>query len=42
MDNSILPRNRDYDLRDLERKADWVRLETLRLVEWPPAWLRLG
>ncbi len=33
MDNSILPRNRDCDLRALERKADWIRLETIRLVE---------
>lgn len=33
MDNSILPRNRDADLRVLERKADWIRLETIRLVE---------
>ena len=33
MDNSILPRNRDHDLRALERKADWIRLETIRLVE---------
>lgn len=33
MENSVLPRNRAADLRDLERKADWVRLETIRLVE---------
>jgi transketolase len=33
MDNSILPRNRDAALRLLERKADWIRLETIRLVE---------
>lgn len=33
MDNAILPRNRGADPRMLERKADWVRLETIRLVE---------
>jgi transketolase len=33
MENSILPRNREADLGALERKADWVRLETIRLVE---------
>lgn len=33
MENSILARNRDYDLADLRRKADWIRLETIRLVE---------
>lgn len=31
--NSILPRDRDIDRRALERKADWIRLETIRLVE---------
>ncbi len=33
MENSVLPRNREADLRMLERKADWIRLETIRLVE---------
>ena len=33
MDNSVLPRNRPADLRELERRADWIRLETIRLVE---------
>jgi transketolase len=33
MDNSVLPRNRPADLRDLERRSDWIRLETIRLVE---------
>lgn len=31
--NTILPRDRDIDQRSLERKADWIRLETIRLVE---------
>src|SRR4051794_6882669 len=29
----VLARNRPWDLRDLERRADWIRLETIRLVE---------
>jgi len=33
MDNSVLQRNRDYDLDALRRKADWIRLETIRLVD---------
>lgn len=33
MENSVLQRNREVDLRALERKADWIRLETIRLVE---------
>ena len=33
MDNAILPRNRGADPRMLEKKADWIRLETIRLVE---------
>lgn len=33
MHNHILPRNRNTDRRELERKADWIRLETIRLVE---------
>ena len=33
MDNSVLPRNRPADVRVLERRADWIRLETIRLVE---------
>jgi len=33
MDNATLQRNRDCDRRTLERKADWIRLETIRLVE---------
>ena len=33
MDNSVLQRNRDADQRELERRADWIRLETIRLVE---------
>jgi transketolase len=33
MDNSILARNRPVDPRTLERRADWIRLETIRLVE---------
>jgi transketolase len=32
MDN-ILPRNRPADQRALERRSDWIRLETIRLVE---------
>ena len=28
-----LRRNRDVDVRTLERRADWIRLETIRLVE---------
>src|SRR3954453_5519452 len=28
-----LPRNRDVDPRELERRADWIRLQTIRLVE---------
>ena len=31
--NDILERNRPADLRELERRADWIRLETIRLVE---------
>ncbi len=33
MDNSVLPRNRPADVRVLQRRADWIRLETIRLVE---------
>lgn len=33
MDNAILDRNRSADPRELERRADWIRLETIRLVE---------
>jgi transketolase len=33
MDNSVLQRNRPIDPRALERRADWIRLETIRLVE---------
>ena len=33
MDNSVLQRNREAEPRELERRADWVRLETIRLVE---------
>ncbi|MDO7842169.1 transketolase [Sphingomonas immobilis] len=33
MQNSVLQRNRDVPLRDLENRADWIRLETIRLVE---------
>src|SRR4051812_27588768 len=29
----VLPRNRDVSSRELERRADWIRLETIRLVE---------
>src|SRR5215211_530428 len=28
-----LPRNRSADVRDLERRADWIRLQTIRLVD---------
>ena len=31
--NSVLERDRDADVRELERRADWIRLETIRLVE---------
>lgn len=31
--NTILPRNRDADPEVLRKRADWVRLETIRLVE---------
>jgi len=31
--NDVLARDRDVSLRKLERKADWIRLETIRLVE---------
>lgn len=33
VENSVLQRNRDVAQRDLERRADWIRLETIRLVE---------
>ena len=33
MDNALLERNRHADIGLLEFKADWVRLETIRLVE---------
>jgi len=33
MRNSVLPRNRPVEIRALERRADWIRLETIRLVE---------
>jgi transketolase len=33
MDNSVLLRNRPADQRQLEKRADWIRLETIRLVE---------
>lgn len=33
MDNAVLQRNRAAEVRDLERRADWVRLQTIRLVE---------
>jgi transketolase len=33
MENSILARNRDHDVAELRRKADWIRLETIRLVD---------
>jgi transketolase len=29
----ILPRNRDVAVAELQRRADWIRLETIRLVE---------
>ena len=31
--NALLDRNRDIDIGLLEHKADWIRLETIRLVE---------
>jgi transketolase len=31
--NDVLVRDRDIDVRSLERRADWIRLETVRLVE---------
>ena len=31
--NTILPRNRDADLPRLEKAADWIRLETIRLID---------
>jgi len=33
MENRVLPRNRPAEVRDLERRADWIRLQTIRLVE---------
>lgn len=33
MDNSVLERNRMASVGDLQRRADWIRLETIRLVE---------
>jgi transketolase len=30
---TVLERNRDVSLEDLSRRADWIRLETIRLVE---------
>ena len=30
---SVLERNRPTAVRDLERRADWIRLQTIRLVE---------
>lgn len=33
MKNSILERNRDISEEQLKRRADWIRLETIRLVE---------
>jgi transketolase len=33
MENSVLQRNRPAEVRDLERRADWIRLQTIRLVE---------
>ena len=33
MSNTVLPRNRAADLRDLKNRAEWIRLETIRLVE---------
>jgi transketolase len=33
MINSVLQRNRQAEVRDLERRADWIRLQTIRLVE---------
>ncbi len=31
--NDVLVRDRNIDVRSLERRADWIRLETVRLVE---------
>ncbi len=31
--SSILPRNREVSIRDLQTRAEWIRLETIRLVE---------
>ena len=31
--DTVLDRNRDVEMRELERRADWIRLETIRLVE---------
>lgn len=31
--NAVLPRNRPSDIRELEKRADWIRLETIRLVD---------
>jgi transketolase len=33
MQNSILERNRPASVAELQRRADWIRLETIRLVE---------
>lgn len=32
-DQDVLARNRSSDVRALERRADWIRLQTIRLVE---------
>lgn len=31
--NSVLSRNREVERSELERRADWIRLETIRLIE---------
>ncbi len=31
--NDVLPRDREVDVRGLQWRADWIRLETVRLVE---------
>jgi transketolase len=33
LDNKILPRNRAIELADLKRRSEWIRLQTIRLVE---------
>ena len=31
--DAVLQRNRSHDVRDLERRADWIRLQTIRLID---------